>query len=98
MKKERLRGKIKRRRIEFTLEAPAAGEVIVAGDFNNWNLKSHPMKKAGNGIWNRTMVLPVGTYEYKFLIDGNWRLDPQNRQVSRNCFGSLNNVLRLTEG
>ena len=87
---------IKRRRITFSLEAAGAREVILMGDFNNWNPKTHPMKSDENGMWSKTVMLPAGTHEYKFLIDGNWRLDPQNLQTCLNCFGSQNNVLNLT--
>ena len=87
--------KMKRKRVQFTLEAPTAREVFVAGDFNDWNLGKHPLKKVENGMWNKTVILPAGTYEYKFYIDGRWQLDPQNEVVSRNCFGSHNNVLDL---
>lgn len=89
--------KRKRRRIKFALDALEAKEVILAGDFNNWNLTMHPMKKAVNGKWNKTVMLPAGTYEYKFFIDGHWRLDPQNGQIHQNCFGSHNNILNIVE-
>jgi len=42
-------------------------------------------------------MLPVGTYEYKFLVDGIWRLDPQNNQTCPNCFGTYNNIFNLIE-
>jgi len=60
----------KRRRIMFSFEATAAGEVILMGDFNNWNPKKHPMKNDGNGTWSKTVVLSPGKYEYKFFVDG----------------------------
>ena len=87
---------IKRRRVTFAMEAAGAREVILMGDFNNWNPNKHPMKSDANGMWNKTVMLPAGTYEYKFLIDGNWRLDPQNSRTCPNCFGSQNNVLNLS--
>ncbi len=31
--------------------APAADAVCLTGDFNNWDKKSHPMKKTGMGDW-----------------------------------------------
>ena len=36
---------VKRRRIEFMLEMPEAQQVILMGDFNQWNPKTHPMRK-----------------------------------------------------
>jgi 1,4-alpha-glucan branching enzyme len=96
MSKSKPKQKIKRKKVAFSLEAVDAVEVILMGDFNNWNPKRHPMKSAGNGMWNKTVMLPFGTYEYKFIVDGDWRLDPKNNQMCANCFGSQNNVLNLT--
>ena len=31
--------------------APAAEAVYLTGDFNNWNRRSHPLKKKENGVW-----------------------------------------------
>ena len=66
------------------------------GDFNNWDPKKHLMKKDGNGVWNKAVILSPGSYEYKFLVDGQWKEDSQNDQTCLNCFGTYNNILNLT--
>ena len=43
---------MKRQRVTFSLEAINANEVILMGDFNNWDPKVHPMKSDGSGLWN----------------------------------------------
>jgi 1,4-alpha-glucan branching enzyme len=96
MSKVKSKQTTKRRRVTFSLEATEAEEVVLMGDFNKWNPETHPMKNDGNGIWNKTVTLVPGQYEYKFLIDGNWREDPRNDQACPNCFGSLNSILNLT--
>ena len=96
MSKVKSKQKIKRRRVTFSLEAAKAGEVILMGDFNQWNPKTHSMKNDENGIWNKTVIIPPGKYEYKFLVDGQWKEDPQNDQTCPNCFGTKNSVLNLT--
>lgn len=88
----------KLKRLTFSLEAADAGEVLLMGDFNNWSPKKHPMQKDGSGIWNKTVMLPNGNYEYKFLVDGQWREDPRNERRCANCFGTFNNVIHLPEG
>lgn len=95
MSKVKTKQKIKRRRMTFSLEATAAKEVFLMGDFNNWNPQTHPMKNDGNGMWNKTVMLSPGTYEYKFLIDGDWKEDPQNYQTCSNGFGTQNSVLNV---
>ena len=90
--------KIKLRKVTFSFESTGAKEVILAGDFNNWNPKKHPLKNDGKGTWGKSVMLSPGKYEYKFFVDGEWRLDPRNDQTCSNCFGTQNNVLNVTEG
>lgn len=87
--------KLKRHRVTFRLVSSTAKEVFLAGDFNDWNHRSHQMKKDGSGSWIRTVMIPTGRYEYKFLADGEWMEDASNDQISRNIFGSNNSVLDL---
>jgi 1,4-alpha-glucan branching enzyme len=96
MSKVEIKQNQKRRRTTFSLEATEAKEVVLMGDFNNWNPKTHPMKNDGNGIWNKTVMLFPGTYEYKFLIDGAWKEDPQNYRTCPNGFGTHNSVINVT--
>lgn len=88
--------KAKRRRATFSLEAPNAGEVAVGGDFNNWNAEAHPMTKDKSGVWKKTVMLPPGRFEYKFLVDEQWRNDPKNKETCPNCFGTQNNILVIS--
>jgi len=97
MTKVKSKQKINRRRVTFSFESSDAKEVILMGDFNNWNEKKHPMKSDENGLWNQSVVIPPGNYEYKFLVDGQWEEDPQNDQACLNCFGTYNSVFNLTE-
>lgn len=83
------------RKITFVYEAPGAGDVCVAGSFNEWSLTEHPMKNNGGGVWTKTVFLPPGSYEYKFYVDGLWREDPCNERCCADCFGGLNSVVRV---
>ena len=82
-----------KRRIKFSMKAPDATEVLLMGDFNKWSAKAHPMKNSGHGIWEKVTMLSPGRYEYKFLVDGNWKEDPENDQACPNSFNTYNNVL-----
>lgn len=85
----------KKRRITFSISAPAAEEVILLGDFNGWDPVKHPMKQDSNGMWKKIVMVPPGRYEYKFLVDGQWQLDPENVQICTNCFGTRNHYISL---
>ncbi len=96
MAKVKSKPKIKRRKVSFSLHSSDAQEVILLGDFNNWSPKKHPLKRDGNGTWNKAVMLPPGKYEYKFLVDGQWEEDPHNEQTCPNCFGTHNSVINLS--
>jgi 1,4-alpha-glucan branching enzyme len=72
------------KKTEFSLSAPQAQGVSTAGDFNQWNPSSHPMKMDEEGIWRISLALNPGQYEYRFFVDGEWQNDP-------NCFSSVEN-------
>jgi 5'-AMP-activated protein kinase regulatory beta subunit len=85
----------KRRRIEFRIEMPEARQVILMGDFNQWNPKIHPMRRDPDGVWRKTVMIFPGQYEYRFWVDGEWVNDPNNLKRCPNCFGSENNVIEV---
>lgn len=97
MAKDTINKKTKRRKITFSFESSNAKKVSLVGDFNNWNPKKHPMKKDDNGKWTKALLLFPGQYEYKFLVDGQWKQDPKNSRISPNKFGTYNNVFNLTK-
>ncbi len=86
-----------RKKIILSLHAPQAKSVFLAGDFNGWNPEKHGMKKGKSGAWQKTLMLPPDTYEYKFIVDGTWQVDPANSRTCQNCFGTRNNLLTVPE-
>jgi 1,4-alpha-glucan branching enzyme len=90
------KSRIQRKRVILTLEAPNAEAVFLMGDFNQWDQKIHPMKKEGDGIWKKIIMVPPGRYEYRFLVDDQWWNDPTNDQICLNCFGTVNNVIEVS--
>jgi 1,4-alpha-glucan branching enzyme len=87
---------IKKRKATFSMHSEDAKEVFLVGNFNDWNPKKHPMHQKKNGTWTKTVMVPPGMYEYKFLVDGRWEEDSQNSVACLNCFGTRNSVLDLT--
>jgi len=84
------------REVGFVLECAEAEHVYVCGDFNDW----HPacLRMIGNaddGLWEKRLTLPPGRYEYKFVVNGNWRHDPDARENVPNIYGSLNSVVEV---
>jgi 1,4-alpha-glucan branching enzyme len=85
----------KKRCVVFRLDAPGAGSVSVAGSFNGWSTESHPLRLNKSGIWRKTIYLQPGTYEYRFVVDGNWADDANRKEEVMNQFGSYNSVVRV---
>ena len=83
------------KRASFSFMAPEAQSVLVAGDFNSWDPQAHPLKKTSDGLWKVNINLSPGTYEYRFLVDGEWRNDPQCASYAPNPFGEDNCVITL---
>ena len=83
------------KKIKFTITAPEAQNVFLVGNFNNWSLDSHPLKKNIKGEWGVGIDLTPGRYEYRFLVDGEWQNDPNCATCTPNSFGSENCVLIL---
>ncbi len=82
--------------VTFTLEAPSAQSVSVAGDFNGWDSESHSMKKTKEGLWKLTLSLPPGSYQYQFYVDGIWQVDPAAKVHVPNPFGGENAVIEIS--
>jgi 1,4-alpha-glucan branching enzyme len=85
----------KNKRIGFQILAPEAKKVLLSGTFNEWSEICDPMKKDKSGVWKKTKMLSQGTYEYKFIIDGEWIPDPGCCDMALNQYGTLNSVIVL---
>lgn len=73
-----------------------AHEVKLAGSFNDWEHGLIPMRRTDEG-WEREVYLQDGTYQYKYIVDGKWILDPTNPNKIRNEFDEFNSLLNLGE-
>ena len=85
----------KSKKVNFSFSAPQAERVSLAGDFNDWDPMSHPMKKDKKGVWKISINLDPGTYQYNFYVDGEWENDPNCTECVENPFGTLNCVRKV---
>ena len=81
--------------VVFAAKFEKAHEVLVAGDFNNWNPVTPMKSSARPGEWVMKLPLRPGRYRYRFVVDGKWMTDPNNQYVEANQFGELNNVIEV---
>ena len=69
-----------------------ANVVVLTGSFNSWNQSQLLFAREGDE-WVCRLDLEPGRYTYKFIVDGNWLLDPANPDTEEDEAGNLNNVL-----
>lgn len=79
--------------VVFRLRAEAAGRVKLVADFAGWEAQPIDLRQEENGVWQITVELPPGRYEYRFLVDGQWRDDPSCPNLESNAFGTNNAVV-----
>ncbi len=84
-----------RRRVTFRLEAESGSSVYVAGSFNAWDPKKHPLKADDDGSYSAKILLRRGSHEYKFIVDDVWCVDPTCPDWTPNGMGSLNSVMTI---
>lgn len=80
----------------FTVKAPDAVSVQLAGDFNDWTPHGSEMEQVG-GVWRKTLRLAPGRYRYRYVVDGFWHRDPHNPAVVPSPFGGDDSLLVLDQ-
>jgi len=85
----------KRRRLNFAFSAPEASRVQLVGDFTGWADYPINLDRGKNGVWQTTVDLEKGIYHYRFLVDGQWRDDPESVLRIANPFGGQDSVTQV---
>ena len=86
------------RPVELRLVAPTGSQVVVVGDFNDWDPAATPLRPAGEpGVWKVELRLKPGRYHYTFLVDQRqWVRDPSAPPVPQTDFGTPMSVLTVS--
>ncbi len=82
-----------KKKTTFTLQAPEAMQVFVAGSFNEWDPTANRLERGEEGVWTCTLVLEPGEHEYRFVVDDVWWDDPLNRMRRPTEFDCENCIL-----
>ena len=76
-----------------------AGDVRIAGDFNGWvpdrGVRSLIASEGQERVWTKVLTLEPGTYQYRYVVDGEWREDPANPQTAPGPTGQPNSILHV---
>jgi hypothetical protein len=78
---------------QFYLPAlKTAGKVYISGSFNGWSTTQNPMQSVADG-WMTDLPLKPGKYLYKYIADGKWIPDPNNKLREKDGAGGYNSVV-----
>ncbi len=80
--------------VTFVFKDQNAREVKLAASFTNWQKNALRMTKTDSG-WTAVVKLSPGKYYYKFLADGKWLVDENNRNTETDGRGYTNSVLYM---
>lgn len=83
------------RRVPLLVKAAEAKEVRVTGDFTRWVKEGIPLSHDGDGRWRTVLPLEPGEYQYRLLVDGEWKDHAEATERVANPFGSENCVLKV---
>lgn len=79
---------------EFVWADGADHDVKLAGAWNGW--MPIQMYHEGGGMWSVVTPVPVGTHEFKFVVDEEWRHSTRHPTIGENE-ASINNI-RVVRG
>ena len=80
----------------FSFAEPTASNVLLVGDFTHWQEQPISMRKGANGVWQATVDLAPGKHRYRFMVDGQWRDDPDCSMQVPNPYGSRDAVRHVS--
>lgn len=84
-------------KVTFSIEAEDAKNVSLVGSFNEWNTDAAPLKKLKNGTFKGTLDLDTeGSYEYKYVVDGNYVNDEAADAYAWNDYAATDNSVVKT--
>lgn len=84
------------RKVPFTARLDGAREVLLTGDFTNWSGGALALSPRSDGAWSATLQLAPGEYQYRLLVDGQWRDHAEAQRRVPNPYGSENCVLTVS--
>jgi len=87
------------REVVVRFKDSVAGDVRIAGDFNGWvpdrGVRSLIGSEGQDRVWTKILTLEPGTYQYRYVVDGEWREDPTNPESAPGPTGQPNSILHV---
>lgn len=68
--------------------------VFLCGSFSQWQVKKKMEREPESGLFKVELSLAPATYQYKFIVDGVWKIDEMERSED-NGFGERHNLISV---
>ena len=81
----------------FQYEGKEGDEVYVMGVFNDWSRNGLRMENQRNNIYEKNVFMEPKKHEYKFVVNGEELIDPENSVFISNNIGGWNSILDLSD-
>ena len=81
----------------FHYEGEEGDEIYVMGGFNDWSRDKIRMERKKNNKYGKNVFLKPRRHEYKFVVNGEELIDPNNSVFISNNIGGWNSILDLSD-
>lgn len=83
------------KQVTITSRMGDARTVSITGDFTDWSGQGIPLRRETGGIWQTSLSLAPGDYQYRLLVNGQWSDHLEAGERIPNPYGSKNCILRV---
>ena len=83
---------------QFSIAAPDAKEVFLAGEMTDWDAGKVAMQRDERGTWHAALDLEPGQWLYKFVVDGQWVQDPASDDHDADGQGGQHSFVFVGDG
>lgn len=80
--------------ILFQFMSKTASTVEIAGDFNHW-IPEPLIRRNTEGLWQKVVSVTTNTFRYKFIVDGEWQVDPHQPLQKQNVYGGIDSYMEF---
>ena len=80
--------------ILFQFLSKTASSVEIAGDFNHW-VPEALVRRNQDGLWQRVISVELKVFRYKFIVDGEWQVDPSQPVQKENAYGGVDSYVEI---
>jgi len=83
--------------VSLVFQSAGGADIKIAGDFNNWEPDRDVTTERRGDLLTKSLHVRPGRYQYRLIVNGEWRADPTNPHHVTNEYGEINSVLEVED-